>query len=572
MGYTIKLFNVPFDASGGDTYRFLNNIDRDNFFENIVVDTVNNVGVDFSSGKVDITINYSGDDKLFFGDIDMINYLSIKDEENVNAKTLYYFIKPKYNSRGDFTFRCEIDDVMSYFNKDNLKFGDVLLKRCHIDRFNSDLTFKTNDSRFYVNEISTQKVYHSKLAQVHCPYVLLLSNTTGITYDHGQGVINPILIGSISTNIFLLWIEHPKDIISIMKTDLIGYIIGITTIPSNTLEVKGITNIRIGGDTGITIPVRIVEKLKIGTIDLPNLEGKHEKLFNYQNEPKIYLSGLTIYTFGYLGIEQNEIVPLSSGDSLNFSITNLMGQTNLAINFPNGVNKDNALITEVIDTTIPFASTARADFIASNANYYKQGLELPVKRAWQDTAVQLGQSIANTAIGVINSNPFSTSQAISAIGSSISTGISVGRIKQDFMLKMDNLEKSPNTIKASANMYANMFINLEITEPIYMQLSKHQALEHDLIETASYYHMYGYSLSQIGDIFEHINTRSRFNYIEAELSTIIGVTEDVKMRLKNRLSNGVRFWEPTEKMGDYSLENWERSVLNAHQENPKIKK
>ena len=62
-----------------------------------------------------------------------------------------------------------------------------------------------------------------------------------------------------------------------------------------------------------------------------------------------------------------------------------------------------------------------------------------------------------------------------------------------------------------------------------------------------------------------MNIRHYFNYIQADLQNITGkigynIPNQVRDEIKHIFGQGVRLWNVTDKMFDYDVENYERSL------------
>ena len=69
---------------------------------------------------------------------------------------------------------------------------------------------------------------------------------------------------------------------------------------------------------------------------------------------------------------------------------------------------------------------------------------------------------------------------------------------------------------------------------------------------------YGFTVNQIGNLFDYLNIRKYFNYIKANINSIDGVSMSTVARndLRRRFAEGIRFWNSD--TIDYDKENYEK--------------
>lgn len=572
MGYDIDIHIVPFERYSEDTYRFSSNEDRDLFFTNNILESVKDVTINFQNNGL-VFINLVLNLDIDYLEIMKYNYLRLRNTVS-NTRYLYYFINNiDFISNSQYRLQCSIDTIMTYFyDIDNVNFYDSIINRSHIDRFkNKDLDFKINDSRLFNNEFTYQKVLKEVIevdnSQLELVYIFNNPELSG-----GD---RPITIyGGVGSNLFMCYLETP-DLYQYVMSKWSSFLVAVTFIPKkciNSVSVSELVHRNDNGNIEDRLTVNIVNQVLPIDVNLPKLKGKYKIEFTYENEPKIYLGNIQHYSIGFVGILNHEIPLLTSGDVVQINYTNINGQSNISMTLINGVNSEPFIINEVLDTNLPLVSNARNEYISSNANAYKQNVELPNARAWSDTSLNSLSSLSTVGIGLqtggLTGNMMQAKGLASSSNSMFNfaeTALNNNRRKQDYALHMDNLSKSPNAIKNSGNTFINV-IQKYSTRTSYgwdlkIQIYHYSALKQDILNVAHYYNRMGYMLAENGLPRDYIYSRSRFNFLQCELGTITGVTNDIKLDIRNRLSNGVRFWEVSEVVGDYSIENYERSIL-----------
>lgn len=129
-----------------------------------------------------------------------------------------------------------------------------------------------------------------------------------------------------------------------------------------------------------------------------------------------------------------------------------------------------------------------------------------------------------------------------------------------------NLKLSPVTIKNDSNVLDGMMSMLT-----NLQLKIYRCNDYE--QVAQYYHHNGYLVNEFKDenislkeLYNYINTRYYFNIMKLSLcevhSKTITISQDIIDDIKNRLYNGLRFWNITEDdIGNYKYDNVERSNL-----------
>jgi len=250
-----------------------------------------------------------------------------------------------------------------------------------------------------------------------------------------------------------------------------------------------------------------------------------------------------------------------SGENFVYDIQKI-NQNNITIKFREGINSDitktytrivglrdsvyrlstdNYLgLVSSIDSSIPYAVTQIEQFLANNKNFNMLRI------------LNVGSMFAS----IFGGDRFKMTPK--TVGGDISN-IGIDQIKES--LTLNNMENAPNSIQnASGSILFNSMINLELCLKFYVDI--HTSTPNDLAKAHDYITRFGFNYNRWGNINEHIRTRKYYNYIQAQLELINGnLSNDLKMRIKQKLNNGVRFWH-TDKI-DYTKENYERWLENG---------
>lgn len=265
-------------------------------------------------------------------------------------------------------------------------------------------------------------------------------------------------------------------------------------------------------------------------------------------------------------------------------------------NAPVGIYQDTAYnnnfsgIVSTCDLSVALVNSAYAEFLANNKNYWLQAFASSIggsgygsifsdlKRN-EPVNIQTSSSYSRThkhrfkgenlrlKDKIINSKSYS--KTISGGQSSIGNlwldvakmGIDMGVSLVNAGLQLDNLKASPSNM---VNSTGNTFFALA-TSGFGVWLDFYELTDLDKQRVYDYYYEFGYPLNTIGKVDDYINIRHYFNYLQADVPTITGkngvnIPNSVRDALKNTLNEGVRFWNITDKIFEYDMENYERSI------------
>lgn len=142
-----------------------------------------------------------------------------------------------------------------------------------------------------------------------------------------------------------------------------------------------------------------------------------------------------------------------------------------------------------------------------------------------------------------------------------SYGIGVASNVLNSAFTIDNVKASPSNMKNSTgNGYFTYY-----TTGFGLYVEAYRALDIDLDRCYQYHYMYGYKYGKFGNVNDFMNIRHYFNYIQADLQNITGKTgynipNQVRDEIKHIFGQGVRLWNVSDKMFNYDMENYERSL------------
>lgn len=140
-------------------------------------------------------------------------------------------------------------------------------------------------------------------------------------------------------------------------------------------------------------------------------------------------------------------------------------------------------------------------------------------------------------------------------------GIEVASNVLNSAFTIANVKASPSNMKNSTgNGYFTYY-----TTGFGLYVEAYSALDIDLDRCYQYHYMYGYKYGKFGNVNDFMNIRHYFNYIQADLQNITGkigynIPNQVRDEIKHIFGQGVRLWNVSDKMFDYEVENYERSL------------
>ncbi len=144
------------------------------------------------------------------------------------------------------------------------------------------------------------------------------------------------------------------------------------------------------------------------------------------------------------------------------------------------------------------------------------------------------------------------------LGAAVSSGVgAVSGIVTSIIsdnLTIDNMKNAPSSIQ---NAKGNALLNVMSTE-MGLIVEEYSILPNEKEIINDYMCQNGFTYNRYDNIKNCYNIRKYYNYIEAELDAVSGVSMSNVARtdMKQRFQNGIRFWNSDEIQ--YSLENYEK--------------
>ncbi len=200
-----------------------------------------------------------------------------------------------------------------------------------------------------------------------------------------------------------------------------------------------------------------------------------------------------------------------------------------------------------IDNGLAIANEAYSQFLANNKNFWLQSNFTIAAQAITGT-IDGAKSGAET--GAVGGPTGAIAGAIAGGVQSLTTPI-LSIINRGFTI--DNMKNSPASLKnANGNVIFNMYIN-----DLGIYIEEYEALEHEINVIDDFMYKNGFIVNKLGNIRDYDNIRKYFNYVQAEIETINGVSlsNNAREDLRQRFRNGVRFWNSDNIQ--YNLENYE---------------
>lgn len=142
-------------------------------------------------------------------------------------------------------------------------------------------------------------------------------------------------------------------------------------------------------------------------------------------------------------------------------------------------------------------------------------------------------------------------------GALVSAGVNAGMSLINMNLTIDNMRNAPKDLK---NANGNAIFNTIYTEPgLYIEEYEILKNEKEIINDEMFKN--GYVVNLIGKVSDYDNIRHTFNYLSANVETILApISIEEKERLKQKLLN-VRFWN-TDTIDYENSKNYERWLNN----------
>lgn len=191
------------------------------------------------------------------------------------------------------------------------------------------------------------------------------------------------------------------------------------------------------------------------------------------------------------------------------------------------------------DMSIPIVNDKYSEFLANNKNFWLQSNT----QIMMDGVKNLQSSISNAISGNL----------AGGVESLISGGLGLANSIIQRQFTVDNMKASPSALK---NANGNC-IFLGTINDISCFIEEWESLEKDTLDIYNYLFMNGYLFELIDKIKNYDHIRKYFNFVQAEVENIggISISNNAREDLRQRFRNGVRFWNSDNIQ--YDLENYE---------------
>lgn len=195
-----------------------------------------------------------------------------------------------------------------------------------------------------------------------------------------------------------------------------------------------------------------------------------------------------------------------------------------------------------LDTSIPYAINQLQAMLTATKNFYMQ--------RDINTISKVGNSITGMLRGLaMPVSPEAGGEFMGAISNTV--GAITERIQSN--LTLDNMAAAPQTFQ---NVNGNVLTNLAVNRnQIFIEIW--EALEHELFIADDQMFKTGFTYNRIGNIWDFINIRKYFNFLQCELDAIGGISmsNEIRNDIRAQFSTGIRFWNDDNIQ--YEFENYE---------------
>lgn len=183
------------------------------------------------------------------------------------------------------------------------------------------------------------------------------------------------------------------------------------------------------------------------------------------------------------------------------------------------------------DTSIPYAVSQLAQFLAQNKNFYQQrdfNIGTNLTKDLLSTFSRANKNNINRGVGETANSLISAYQTY---------------VNSEFTI--DNMGNAPQTFK---NIDGNPTLTLGINNRAYYEIWECLPKEKEIAD--AYMNMFGYNYNQIDNIKNVDNIRHYWNFVQAEIENIfssrVNISNIVREKFISVFSKGVRFWNVTD--------------------------
>lgn len=233
--------------------------------------------------------------------------------------------------------------------------------------------------------------------------------------------------------------------------------------------------------------------------------------------------------------------------------------------YDNGCDSNLTGLVTSNDTSIPYSISQISSFLANNKNYalmqqsqrdYNQeSTNIQNTLGAINSAVNIGSQFASGNIVGGISNLVGSSTNI--MGNQLATNAQNNLSKKMQNMALDNMRAAPQSIaNTQGNILFSSLIDSDSYLSIYIEI--YCATKADIIKTMDSLTMFGFAYNYLDNIKNIENVHYYFNYIQAQIDNLIGVSmsNDARNDIRRRFSNGIRFWNSDEIR--YDKENYEK--------------
>lgn len=287
-----------------------------------------------------------------------------------------------------------------------------------------------------------------------------------------------------------------------------------------------------------------------------NISFAKSSLINcYKNknfEPKLLQKPFSCYrlTDGTTNYYDYDILKIGELDTIlynesfapgaNRGYARFKGNNDLIYNQFTETNLNGLIINKLQD--LPVVTDNYSTYLAQNKNALLTGLVLP-----------LAESAISSAGGIALASMTGGLSAVAGAGIAGNSLLNAGNTALNYLANIDNLKNSPSVYKDGGHnvLFQNTFKDLGLYLEEYCLINK------EVKEVYEFLYKHGYSYNEIGNIKDYLKIRKYFNFIQAEVENINGVSvsNEIREDLRLKFRNGVRFWNDDNIQ--YNLENYE---------------
>ena len=208
--------------------------------------------------------------------------------------------------------------------------------------------------------------------------------------------------------------------------------------------------------------------------------------------------------------------------------------------YTEGTNYNYTGSVDSVDNSVAIVNVAYDQYIANNKNF------------WMQSNFKIVENAGKTIIGGALAGGF--------VGGLVSGTVGALTTLFDRKLTIDNLKASPSQLK---NASGNIIFNFSVDD-LGIYIEEYNCLDNEAKSFDEYMYTNGFSFERTENIKEFDHIRKYFNFVQAEVENIVGISisNNAREDLRQRFRNGVRFWNSDNIQ--YDLENYEIWLENSN--------